>query len=231
MQRLDSSEFGFADAFDALVNGRREADADVSSAVAQTIRDVRAHGDATLAEMTQRFDGFDLNEAGWQIDAAQCKAAYDALAPELRDALSLAAKRLLAPSRAPSAALVAEELDEATALEKTAVAAEEPPAALPDAQKLAALSTATDLFTGFLFALGLGVSGMLKPSKVAGACGAGWVSLCGQAGASACLTWAAAWPRYRPCSSRPGARHTASHCRCLPHAPACRVPGRAGRHL
>ncbi len=94
MQRLDSSDIGFADAFDALVNGRREADADVSSAVAQTIRDVRAHGDATLAEMTQRFDGFDLNEAGWQIDAAQCKAAYAALKPELRDALTLAAKRI-----------------------------------------------------------------------------------------------------------------------------------------
>ncbi|WP_295490616.1 histidinol dehydrogenase [Sphingorhabdus sp. EL138] len=94
MQRLDSSDIGFADAFDALVNGRREADADVSSAVTQTIRDVRAHGDVTLAEMTQRFDGFDLNKAGWQIDAAQCKAAYDALEPALRDALTLAAKRI-----------------------------------------------------------------------------------------------------------------------------------------
>jgi len=94
VQRLDSSNIGFADAFDALVNGRREADADVSSAVAQTIKDVRTHGDVTLAEMTQRFDGFDLNNAGWQIDAAQCKAAYDALEPDLRDALTLAAKRI-----------------------------------------------------------------------------------------------------------------------------------------
>ncbi|MEY3634217.1 MAG: histidinol dehydrogenase [Pseudomonadota bacterium] len=94
MQRLDFSDAGFADAFDALVNGRREADADVSSAVAQTIKDVRVHGDVTLVEMTQRFDGFDLNSAGWQIDAAQCKAAYDALEPDLRDALTLAAKRI-----------------------------------------------------------------------------------------------------------------------------------------
>ena len=94
MQLLDSSNIGFADAFDALVNGRREADADVSSSVAQTIKDVRTHGDVTLAEMTQRFDGFDLNNAGWQIDAAQCKAAYDALEPDLRDALTLAAKRI-----------------------------------------------------------------------------------------------------------------------------------------
>ena len=71
MQRLNASDAGFADAFDALVNGRREADADVSSVVTQTIRDVRARGDVTLAEMTQLFDGFDLNAAGWHIDAAQ----------------------------------------------------------------------------------------------------------------------------------------------------------------
>ncbi|MEY3877756.1 MAG: histidinol dehydrogenase, partial [Pseudomonadota bacterium] len=100
MQRLNASDAGFADAFDALVNGRREADADVSSVVTQIIRDVRAHGDVTLAEMTRRFDGFDLNAAGWQIDAAQCKAAYEALAPDLRDALTLAAKRIEAYHKA-----------------------------------------------------------------------------------------------------------------------------------
>ncbi len=100
MQRLNASDAGFADAFDALVNARREADADVSSVVTQTIRDVRARGDVTLAEMTQRFDGFDLNAAGWQIDAAQCKAAYEDLAPELRDALTLAAKRIEAYHKA-----------------------------------------------------------------------------------------------------------------------------------
>ena len=94
MQRLNESDTGFSEAFDALVNGRREADADVSRDVVQTIRDVRAHGDATLLEMTQRFDGFDLNDAGWQIDAAQCKAAYEGLDADLRDALTLAAKRI-----------------------------------------------------------------------------------------------------------------------------------------
>ncbi len=94
MQRLNASDSGFADAFDALVNGRREADADVSRDVVQTIHDVRAYGDATLVEMTLRFDGFDLNDAGWQIDAAQCKAAYEGLDADLRDALTLAAKRI-----------------------------------------------------------------------------------------------------------------------------------------
>jgi histidinol dehydrogenase len=100
VKRLDASSSGFAEAFDALVNDRREADADVSSVVAQTLRSVRDRGDVTLIEMTQRFDGFDLNSAGWQIDAAQCKAAYDGLAPDLRDALKLAATRIKAYHKA-----------------------------------------------------------------------------------------------------------------------------------
>ena len=100
MQLLKTTDAGFAEAFDTLVDGRREADADVSSAVVQTIRNVRARGDVTLAEMTQRFDGFDLNAAGWQIDAAQCKAAYDGLEPDLRDALTLAATRIQAYHKA-----------------------------------------------------------------------------------------------------------------------------------
>lgn len=100
MRRLDASTQDFAEAFDALVDGRREADADVSSVVEQTIRSVRDRGDVTLVEMTQRLDGFDLNSEGWGIDAAQCKAAYDGLAPDLRDALKLAATRIRAYHKA-----------------------------------------------------------------------------------------------------------------------------------
>jgi histidinol dehydrogenase len=96
MKRLDANAPGFAAAFDVLVNDRREADVDVSSVVSQILRDVRARGDVTLAEMTQRFDGFDLNAQGWSISLEQCKAAYDALAPDLRDALTLAASRIRA---------------------------------------------------------------------------------------------------------------------------------------
>ena len=96
MQRLDSSDTGFATAFNALVNDRREADSDVSTVVAQTIKQVRDRGDVTLVELTQRFDGFDLNGEGWQIDAAYCKAAFDSLEPDLREALTLAANRIRA---------------------------------------------------------------------------------------------------------------------------------------
>ncbi len=83
--------------------------------------------------------------------------------------LSAAARQLDQRVGSPSA--LGKELADAPALEqKPDSAGVEPPAA-HDAQKLAALSTATDLFSGFLFALGLGVSGMAKPSKVAGRSG------------------------------------------------------------
>jgi histidinol dehydrogenase len=82
------------------VGARREADADVSTIVEQTIRDVRTRGDVAVLELTERFDGFDLNSEGWQIDAARCKAAFDGLAPELRDALKLAAARIRAYHKA-----------------------------------------------------------------------------------------------------------------------------------
>jgi histidinol dehydrogenase len=92
--RLDSKSPDFAERFDAFVNARREADVDVSAVVEKTIRDVRARGDIVLLELTERFDGFDLSEQGWAISAEQCAAAYKALAPELRDALNLAATRI-----------------------------------------------------------------------------------------------------------------------------------------
>jgi histidinol dehydrogenase len=92
--RLDTKSSDFAEQFDDFVNARREADVDVSSVVEATIKDVRARGDVALLELTERFDGFDLSEQGWQITAEECAAAYKALDPTLRDALKLATKRI-----------------------------------------------------------------------------------------------------------------------------------------
>ncbi len=96
MRRLDASAPGFAAEFDALVNDRRESDSDVSSDVAAIIARVKAEGDAALAEYTAKFDRFDLDASGWSISKAECAAAYEALAPDLRDALNLAADRIRA---------------------------------------------------------------------------------------------------------------------------------------
>ncbi len=93
-QRLATSDAGFAAHFAALVAARREADADVARDVAAIIADVRARGDAAVAERTRQFDGVDLAASGWRIDAAACGAAFAGLDGALRGALELAAARI-----------------------------------------------------------------------------------------------------------------------------------------
>ncbi len=96
MLMLDASDPGFEAAFAVLVDARREADADVSADVAGILSRVRTQGDAALIDLTQRFDGFDLDSEGWSISRDDCAAAYAALAPDLRTALDLAAARIRA---------------------------------------------------------------------------------------------------------------------------------------
>src|SRR3954468_19298829 len=96
MIRLDASAPGFAAKFTALVNARREADEDVARNVTHIIKRVRDEGDAALRDLTRLFDKHDLDQTGWKIDRADCLAAWEGLAPELRDALELAAERIAA---------------------------------------------------------------------------------------------------------------------------------------
>ncbi len=96
MRRLDSNKPDFAAAFGALVNARRESDAGVSADVAAILAQVKVEGDAALRDLTQKFDGFDLDREGWRIDPAACQAAYDGLSGDLCDALLLAAARIRA---------------------------------------------------------------------------------------------------------------------------------------
>jgi histidinol dehydrogenase len=96
MIRLDSTDADFADAFTTLVEGRREASADVTRDVATIIRAVRDDGEAAVAAFTRKLDRHDLNDTGWRIEPAACAAAYDALEPGLRAALDLAATRIRA---------------------------------------------------------------------------------------------------------------------------------------
>ncbi|WP_298092464.1 histidinol dehydrogenase [uncultured Sphingomonas sp.] len=94
MIRLDTTGVGFAADFDALVDARREADADVARDVATILRAVRDEGEAAVAAFTRKLDGHDLAETGWRIEPADCRAAYEGLEPELRAALDLAAARI-----------------------------------------------------------------------------------------------------------------------------------------
>jgi histidinol dehydrogenase len=96
MIRLSASDTNFAEAFAKLVDARRESSADVTRDVSTILRSVRDEGDAALRAFTQKFDGHDLDETGWQVPLADCAAAFDALEPELRGALELAATRIRA---------------------------------------------------------------------------------------------------------------------------------------
>ncbi len=96
MIRLDTTEPGFAEAFDALVEGRRESAADVTRDVTAMLARVKAEGADAVAALTLKFDRHDLAQTGWRIDAATCAAAYEGLEPGLRAALDLAAARIRA---------------------------------------------------------------------------------------------------------------------------------------
>ncbi|WP_288934220.1 histidinol dehydrogenase [uncultured Sphingomonas sp.] len=94
MIRLDTRDAGFAASFAELVDARRETATDVARDVATIIRAVRDEGEAAVAAFTRKLDRHDLAETGWRIEPAACAAAYEALEPELRAALDLAARRI-----------------------------------------------------------------------------------------------------------------------------------------
>ncbi len=95
MQRLSTADPDFETAFRAIVDNRRESDADVTRDVRDILNDVRHRGDRALVDYTMRFDKHRLNdEADWRVPLTDCKAAYDALDDELRTALDLAATRI-----------------------------------------------------------------------------------------------------------------------------------------
>lgn len=97
MLRLDTRDPGFAKAFKRLVADRRESGDDLARDVEAILGEVKTRGDAALADMTARWDGHTLaSDADWQFSGEQCREAADALKPDLRAALELAATRIRA---------------------------------------------------------------------------------------------------------------------------------------
>lgn len=95
--RLSTSDANFERDFRRLVNARRESESDVAIQVRDILREVKARGDDAIIEYSQRFDGHALSDdSDWMITADRCRQAYDALDPDLRDALEIAAKRIRA---------------------------------------------------------------------------------------------------------------------------------------
>lgn len=94
-QRLDASAPGFAAAFRALVEARRDNDPGVAADVAAIIAEVRTGGDAALARLTEKFDRVDVS-GGTRIPDAEIAAARAEVPAETLAALRFAAERIRA---------------------------------------------------------------------------------------------------------------------------------------
>ena len=99
---LDMGGADFELRFRALLEAKRESAVDVDAAVAAIIADVRARGDAALAECTLRFDRVDLTRSGFRIAAREIDAAFAACDPAALKALEFAHERVLAYHRRQS---------------------------------------------------------------------------------------------------------------------------------
>ena len=94
MKRLDSSEPGFAVAFEALLQQARDTTARVDGPVAAIIAAIRARGDDALCELTEQHDHHPLTSGRIRIDTDEIDAAANSIEPSLAAALDLAATRI-----------------------------------------------------------------------------------------------------------------------------------------
>ena len=92
--RLDSGDKGFAAAFQALLEAKRETAADVDDAVARILADVREKGDAAVIDYTRQFDGFELTDRTMRLTANEIAAARAQVDKDVLAALELAAGRI-----------------------------------------------------------------------------------------------------------------------------------------
>lgn len=91
---LDWSEADFEAKFAAFLITKREVSEDVGNTVREIIADVRARGDAALADYTLRFDQLDFAETPMRVAADEIEDAFAMVAPDVLDALQLAAARI-----------------------------------------------------------------------------------------------------------------------------------------
>jgi histidinol dehydrogenase len=94
MQWLEFGDADFAPRFAAIVEDRRETDADVSAAVRDIIADVRTRGDAALQDYTLRFDQVDLSAVGARVSDVDVQNAMARCDGQALDALTVAADRI-----------------------------------------------------------------------------------------------------------------------------------------
>ena len=94
--RLSTRTSDFEVQFTTLMGLKREVSEDVDRVVHAIIRDVRARGDAAIAEYSLKFDAIDLTQIGVRIADTEIAAARQACPSEQVQALDFAAQRIRA---------------------------------------------------------------------------------------------------------------------------------------
>jgi histidinol dehydrogenase len=92
--RLNRSSADFDELFARFLAAKREASADVETAVRAIVQDVAARGDAGLIEATRRFDRLDLDASRLRVSAAEIAVALRACDAVTLDALKFARDRI-----------------------------------------------------------------------------------------------------------------------------------------
>jgi len=91
---LEQASKDFEAQFAAFLTTKREVSEDVNVVVRAIIDDVRARGDAALADYSARFDGLDFAVTPMRVGKAEIDAAFAAVDSEVIAALELAAVRI-----------------------------------------------------------------------------------------------------------------------------------------
>ncbi len=91
---LDQASYDFGQRFAAFLTTKREMSEDVNTTVRAIIDDVRARGDAALAEYSRKFEGIDFTETPMRVTEAEIDAAVEATPAEVLGALKVAAVRI-----------------------------------------------------------------------------------------------------------------------------------------
>ncbi|MEM6661974.1 MAG: histidinol dehydrogenase [Pseudomonadota bacterium] len=93
---LDAQDPGFPQAFDAFLELKRSAEANVDTAVAEIIADVRSRGIDAVLDLTQRLDHFQADAQSIEVSPAEIDRAITAIPADQAAALQKAADRIQA---------------------------------------------------------------------------------------------------------------------------------------
>ncbi len=82
-----------------LLRARQARLAEAEAAARRILEDVRRHGDRALVRLTRQFDHMDLAEVGFTVTTKEIQRAYREVAPEVVEAIRVAARNIRAAAR------------------------------------------------------------------------------------------------------------------------------------